>query len=64
MIGVGARNNTFGIPGVEENALFLKELADARRIRSHLLQKFEQAVMPTVSKAERRKYVVTQPEDS
>ena len=55
VIGVGARNNTFGVPGVEENAFFLKELSDARRIRSHLLQRFEEAVMPNISLAEKKR---------
>jgi NADH:ubiquinone reductase (non-electrogenic) len=33
VIAIGADNNTFGIPGVEEHAVFLKELSDARMIR-------------------------------
>uniref|UniRef100_A0A7S4I0K7 FAD/NAD(P)-binding domain-containing protein n=1 Tax=Vannella robusta TaxID=1487602 RepID=A0A7S4I0K7_9EUKA len=53
VVGVGARNNTFGIEGVEENAHFLKELQDARSIRAHLLQNFEKAIIPTISKHER-----------
>jgi len=46
VIGVGALSNTFNIPGVEQNALFLKELADARAIRSRISDCFEQASQP------------------
>ena len=55
VVGVGARNNTFDIPGVEEYGLFLKELNDARIIRSHLLQNFEKSIMPGLSKHERQR---------
>jgi len=54
VIGVGARNNTFGIPGVQENAFFLKELRHARAIRRHLLQQFEHSAMPTMNEAKRK----------
>jgi NADH dehydrogenase FAD-containing subunit len=37
VIGVGCYNQTFGTPGVKENALFLKDVGDARRIRNRLL---------------------------
>ena len=59
VIGVGAESNTFGIPGVQEHAYFLKvvvtkisilvhfitlqEVADARRIRNQILTNFELA---------------------
>jgi NADH dehydrogenase len=33
VIAVGANSNTFGIPGVGEYALFLKDISDARKIR-------------------------------
>lgn len=46
VIGVGCVSNTFSIPGVEQNALFLKELADARAIRSRISDCFEQASQP------------------
>jgi len=29
VVGVGAQNSTFGIPGVEKHACFLKEVWDA-----------------------------------
>lgn len=34
---VGAENNTFGIKGVKEHAHFLKEVTDAEKIRSKLM---------------------------
>eukprot|EP00835_Amoeboradix_gromovi_P002961 NODE_181_length_15774_cov_0.163892.p6 type:complete len:321 gc:universal NODE_181_length_15774_cov_0.163892:14986-14024(-) len=43
VIGVGADNATFGIPGVKENALFLKEVSDAKRIRSKIQDCLETA---------------------
>ncbi|MBI4546671.1 MAG: FAD-dependent oxidoreductase [Ignavibacteriae bacterium] len=54
VIAVGATNNTYGIPGVEQNALFLKELADARAIRQRIIECFERASIPELSE-ERRK---------
>lgn len=55
IICVGARNKTFGIPGVEENAYFLKELLDARKIRNRILECFERASEPNVSPSEKQK---------
>jgi NADH:quinone reductase (non-electrogenic) len=55
VVGVGARNNTFGIDGVEEHAMFLKDLSDARRIRNKIIECFELANLPTLSGEERRK---------
>lgn len=46
LIAVGAVNNTFGIPGVSEHALFLKELSDARKIRQRISECFERAAQP------------------
>lgn len=54
VIGVGALSNTFGIPGVDQHACFLKEVSDAREIRRRLLSNFELAVQPGTSKD--RKY--------
>ncbi|KAJ6634797.1 putative NADH dehydrogenase [Pseudolycoriella hygida] len=45
IIAVGAYSNTFGIKGVKEHAFFLKEVADARRIRTRVLECFEHADM-------------------
>ncbi|ORZ08322.1 pyridine nucleotide-disulfide oxidoreductase-domain-containing protein [Absidia repens] len=38
VIGVGSYSNTFGIPGVKENACFLKDVQDARKIRRRLIE--------------------------
>lgn len=53
VITVGSINNTFGIPGVEENALFLKELRDARSIRAKITDIFERAGSPGISNESR-----------
>ncbi|KAG0221621.1 hypothetical protein BGX31_009676 [Mortierella sp. GBA43] len=45
IIAVGSYSNTFHIPGVKEHAFFLKEVADARKIRSRVLECFERAEM-------------------
>lgn len=47
IIGVGSYSQTFGIPGVKENAYFLKDVQDARKIRNKLLSCFETAALPT-----------------
>ncbi|KAF0852962.1 mitochondrial rotenone-insensitive NADH dehydrogenase (NDE2 external NADH dehydrogenase) [Andalucia godoyi] len=54
VIAVGAKNNTFSIPGVEENAHFLKEIGDARKIREDLLDNFERASAPGMSDKDRK----------
>jgi NADH:ubiquinone reductase (non-electrogenic) len=46
-------SNTFKIPGVEEHALFLKELGDARRIRKEIIHNLERASIPGISDEER-----------
>ncbi|KAF2733907.1 FAD/NAD(P)-binding domain-containing protein [Polyplosphaeria fusca] len=43
VVGVGAENATFGIPGVRENGLFLKEVSDAQRIRKRIMDCVETA---------------------
>lgn len=43
VIGVGAENATFGIPGVRENGCFLKEIGDAQRIRKKIMDCVETA---------------------
>ncbi|KAL1692910.1 hypothetical protein GGG16DRAFT_89324 [Schizophyllum commune] len=54
VIGVGAYSQTFNTPGVKENALFLKDVRDARAIRARILDCFEQANQPTLSDIDRR----------
>jgi NADH:ubiquinone reductase (non-electrogenic) len=43
VIGVGAENATFGIPGVREHSCFLKEIGDAQRIRKKIMDCVETA---------------------
>lgn len=47
VITVGCYTQTFGTKGVQENAFFLKDVGDARRIRNRLLACFETASLPT-----------------
>ncbi|KAF8075047.1 hypothetical protein FPV67DRAFT_1475820 [Lyophyllum atratum] len=54
VIAVGAYSQTFNIPGVKENAHFLKDVKDARMIHSRILECFEQANQPTMSDIQRR----------
>jgi NADH dehydrogenase len=49
VIAVGCYNQTFDTKGVKENAWFLKDVGDARRIRNRLLTCFETAALPTTS---------------
>jgi NADH:ubiquinone reductase (non-electrogenic) len=53
VIAVGAVTNTYHIPGVEQNALTLKELNDARVLRQHIIRCFEQANIPSVPPEEK-----------
>ncbi|KAJ4425073.1 NADH:ubiquinone oxidoreductase [Gnomoniopsis sp. IMI 355080] len=43
VVGVGAENATFGIPGVREHGCFLKEIGDAQRIRKKIMDCVETA---------------------
>ncbi|KYQ96785.1 putative NADH dehydrogenase [Tieghemostelium lacteum] len=55
IVGIGARNNTFGIKGVEEHAYFLKELHQARSIRKRIIDIFEMASLPDCTEEERQR---------
>jgi NADH:ubiquinone reductase (non-electrogenic) len=55
VIAVGEQAATFGVPGVQEHAFFLKELADARRLRKRIAELFETAALPGTSEKERRR---------
>ncbi|KZF26730.1 FAD/NAD(P)-binding domain-containing protein [Xylona heveae TC161] len=43
VVGVGAENATFGIPGVREHSSFLKEVGDAQKIRTRIMDCIETA---------------------
>ncbi|KER10097.1 MAG: hypothetical protein HY22_07445 [[Candidatus Thermochlorobacteriaceae] bacterium GBChlB] len=59
IICVGAVNNTFGIEGVYEHALFLRELIDARRIRNRIIDNFERAALPALDEPEQKRLLHT-----
>jgi len=52
---LAAINNTFGVPGVSEHTFFLKELADARAIRTRLLRNVEMSGFAGLPEAERKR---------
>lgn len=49
VVAVGCYSQTFNTKGVKENAYFLKDVGDARKIRNRLLACFETAALPTTS---------------
>lgn len=53
IIAVGASTNTFGVKGVKEHCLFLKQLSDAIKFREQLGYAFEQASLPGLTDEER-----------
>jgi NADH dehydrogenase FAD-containing subunit len=57
VVAVGCYSQTFGTKGVKENALFLKDVGDARKIRKRVLDCFECAALPSTS-AESRKQLL------
>ena len=52
VVGVGAENATFGIPGVREHSCFLKEVGDAQAIRKGIMDCCETAVFKDQSESE------------
>jgi len=61
VIAVGATPATYGIPGVERHAMFLKDVSDARSIRGRIIECLELASRPGISERERKRllhYVV------
>ncbi|KAG7337071.1 pyridine nucleotide-disulfide oxidoreductase [Nitzschia inconspicua] len=55
IVTIGAQTNTFGIPGVREYCNFLKQIEDARRIRTAIVNCFERATLPGMSDEERER---------
>jgi len=53
LISVGAETNTFGIPGVREHCCFLKQVEDARKIRTSIVNCLERANIPSVTNEQR-----------
>jgi NADH:ubiquinone reductase (non-electrogenic) len=52
VVGVGAENATFGIPGVREHGCFLKEIGDAQNIRKKIMDCVETAAFKDQSREE------------
>lgn len=55
VVGVGAQPTTFGIPGVYENASFLKEIPDAQDIRMKIMNNIEKAASLSPNDPERKR---------
>jgi NADH dehydrogenase FAD-containing subunit len=55
VVTIGAQTNTFGIPGVREYCNFLKQVEDARRIRTAIVNCFERANLPGMTDEERER---------
>ena len=55
VVGVGAENATFGIPGVKEHSCFLKEVGDAQQIRKRIMDCVETASFKDQSEEERKR---------
>ncbi|RSL49596.1 hypothetical protein CEP53_009088 [Fusarium sp. AF-6] len=55
VVAVGCYSQTFGVEGVKEHACFLRDATDARTVRLKVLQKFEQAALPSASDAQRKR---------
>jgi NADH:ubiquinone reductase (non-electrogenic) len=55
VVGVGAENATFGIPGVREHGCFLKEVPDAQRIRKRIMDCCETAIFKDQSLEEQKR---------
>lgn len=54
VVAVGSYSQTFNTPGVRENAYFLKDVGDARKIRKRVLELFELCHMPFISDETKR----------
>lgn len=54
VVAVGSTTNPHGVKGLE-NAFFLKNVNDARKIRNRVIHNFELACLPTTSDEERRR---------
>ena len=49
LISLEGQTNTFGTPGVEKHALFMKNVSDAMVLRKLLFDQLEKASLPHIS---------------
>ncbi|GJC94307.1 alternative nadh dehydrogenase [Colletotrichum higginsianum] len=54
VIAVGSTTNPHGVKGLE-NAHFLKDISDARKVRNQVMHNLEQACLPTTADDERKR---------
>nr|XP_043606195.1 external alternative NAD(P)H-ubiquinone oxidoreductase B1, mitochondrial [Erigeron canadensis] len=54
VVATGSEVNTFNTPGVKEYCHFLKEIEDAQKIRTSVIDCFEKAILPELTEEERR----------
>lgn len=57
VISVGAVARTFNTPGIKENAMFFKDVGDAKRVKRRVRECFELAALPTTP-LEMRKWLL------
>ncbi|MBE2217814.1 MAG: FAD-dependent oxidoreductase [Ignavibacteria bacterium] len=57
VISVGEVTNSYNIEGVKEYSYFLREVAEARKIRTKVIDCFENASLPDLSEAEKKNYL-------
>jgi NADH:ubiquinone reductase (non-electrogenic) len=57
VVSVGEITNTYNIEGVKEYAYFLREVADARKIRIRVIDCFENASLPNLTEDERKSFL-------
>ncbi|XP_066932061.1 probable NADH dehydrogenase [Clytia hemisphaerica] len=55
VIAVGCTSNSFGIPGVAEHTFFMKEIADARKVRNRIISNFESSLHPNITEEEQKR---------
>lgn len=59
VIGVGSDVATFGIPGIHENACFMKEVEDAQSLRKRIMDCVEAASFPGIDPEVRKRLLHT-----
>ncbi|KIY03467.1 uncharacterized protein Z520_00158 [Fonsecaea multimorphosa CBS 102226] len=57
LMAPGCMPNTFGTPGVSENAIFIKNVSDAMKVRKTLFDLLEKASLPNVTPERAREFL-------